>query len=122
MKIHHSLTAVLGTTMMLALIGCAPSAPSSNAFAGSWGLEEAGEPSLTISPDGSFNGTDGCNSLVGHGKISEAEFEFGDFALTRMECIGVDTWLSGAGFAKVSGDEMTVFDTDRTEIGTLRKR
>jgi heat shock protein HslJ len=99
------------------------SAPDTvGAFAGSWGDDEAGKPSLTIASDGAFNGTDGCNSLAGTGKLDGDEFLFGAFTSTLMACEGVDSWLSLASTATLAEDILTVFKEDGTPIGTLDKR
>jgi len=98
------------------------SSTSLKTFAGAWGEEASGQPSLTIAEDGSFNGTDGCNSLVGHGTVDQKKFDFGNFATTLMACQDVDTWLSGANTATVDGDTLTVFNHAGDKIGTLEKR
>ncbi len=59
--------------------------------------------------------------MNGTWKISGSDVEFGAFAATMMACDGVDTWLSGASSATISGDEMTVMDSDGKKIGTLTK-
>jgi heat shock protein HslJ len=102
----------------------ASSPPDSQAsvFVGAWGEDKVGQPSLTITSDGAFNGTDGCNSLAGQGTINGDTFEFGSFASTLMACQEVDAWLAKADTATVSGDTLTVLDKTGTVIGTLTKR
>ena len=95
---------------------------SALAFAGSWGEDTPGQPSLTIASDGAFNGTDGCNSLAGQGTINGDTFEFGSFASTLLACQEIDAWLAKADTATVSGDTLTVLDKTGTVIGTLTKR
>lgn len=113
-------TAIVGVSLAtFALVACAS---TSSSFAGAWGTEEAGQPSLTIAADGSFNGTDGCNSLMGKGTIADDKFEFGDFATTLKACEGVDDWLSNASSATLSGDTLKILSSDGVEIGTLAKR
>ena len=113
---------IAASGVALATLALAACASGSSAFTGSRGTEEAGQPSLTIAADGSFNGTDGCNSMVGKGTFNGDTFEFGEFASTMMACEGIDTWLSAAGTATVSGGKLAVAASDGTEIGTLAKR
>ncbi|AYG03776.1 META domain-containing protein [Gryllotalpicola protaetiae] len=122
------LAAAAAAALTLTLSACsnqnANTAASAGAhgFAASWGTAGPGMPSLTIAPDGSFNGTDGCNSLIGKGTISGQTFHFGHFATTLMACPDVDTWLSRASTATISGTTLTVKDADGTRIGTLDAR
>jgi heat shock protein HslJ len=127
MKARIGFLALVVTT--LALAGCSgpagsSSSPStaSHATVGSWGSEKAGQPSLTIAADGAFNGTDGCNSLSGHGMFEGNTFAFGTFISTMMACPDVDTWLSKASTATADGRKLVVKDASGTEIGTLDKR
>jgi heat shock protein HslJ len=140
MKTVRSAAIVLALAASALLAGCSSGAPAESvaptptpspstsasdtagAFAGSWGEVEPGQPSLTIAPDGAFNGTDGCNALAGTGKLDGDKFVFGPFASTLMACEGVTPWLNLASTATVSEDELTVFRTDGTQIGTLDKR
>lgn len=119
------LAAAAGAALLLA--GCsgpASSAPSETSqapnIAGAWGdAAESGAPSLELAKDGTLTGTDGCNRLMGSWKQNGATLTFGDLASTRMACLDVDTWLSGARTATVSGSTMTVLGEDGAEIGTL---
>ncbi|WP_347350839.1 META domain-containing protein [Intrasporangium sp.] len=130
MRTRNALAPVLALTAALALAGCSsgasptssPTTPAGNPVAGSWGQENTGKPSITIAEDGSFNGTDGCNSMAGHGKVAGDRFELGAFRITLMACKGVDTWLSRAASASRAGDTLTLFDKGGTQIGTLDKR
>ncbi|MBL3700912.1 META domain-containing protein [Leucobacter luti] len=111
------LTTTLAAAALLVLSGCS-AAP---AFTGTWSGTGENAPSLEISEDGAFAGTDGCNRMVGSGEVAEQSFEFGQFATTRKFCEGVDTWLSLAGSATVDGDTLTVLDADGAELGTLTR-
>lgn len=135
MPFHRSHATVLGALVAVLLLpACSSGSPGQDAtsarpastpaspFIGAWGEEEVGAPSVTIAEDGSFNGTDGCNSLVGHGTFAGNTFQFGAFALTRMACMDVDDWFSGAHTATVDGDTLTVNGEDGREIGTLTRR
>ena len=101
----------------LALSGCA-AGPS---FTGSWVGTGENAPTLEITEDSAFNGSDGCNTMVGAGTVDAGTFDFGRFATTRKFCEGVDTWLSLAGTATVDGDTLTVVDRDGAELGTLTR-
>jgi heat shock protein HslJ len=103
-----------------ALTGC--SGPASKSFEGSWGQTGIGQPNLTITDDGSFQGTDGCNHLTGKGSISGDAFGFGPIASTSMACSDVDTWLSHADTAKVDGSVLVVYEKGGSKIGTLPKQ
>ncbi len=111
-------TTIAAAAAVLALTGCA-AGPS---FTGTWEGSGADKPTLEITDDAAFNGTDGCNRMVGSGKIDEQTFDFGQFATTRQFCEGVDTWLSMAGSATLEGDTLTVLDRDGAEIGTLTRQ
>ncbi|MRG59769.1 META domain-containing protein [Agromyces sp. CFH 90414] len=89
---------------------------------GTWGeADDPSQPSLTLTADGMLSGTDGCNRLTGRWELDDEGIEFDDLASTRMACTEVDTWLSGAESATISGDTMTVYADDRVEIGTLER-
>ena len=103
-----------------AFTGC--SGPASTSFAGDWGLTGSGQPNLTITNDGSFHGTDGCNRLTGKGSISGDIFDFGAIASTSMACSDVNTWLSLAGTAKVDGTVLVVYKKGGDKIGTLHRQ
>ena len=68
-----------------------------------------------------LSGSDGCNQLTGSWEVDGSEVDFGELGATMMACEDVDTWLSGAESATVSGDELTVLGADDTEIGTLER-
>jgi heat shock protein HslJ len=103
-----------------ALTGCSAPAPAS--FVGDWGQPGSGRPSLTITEDGSFQGTDGCNRLTGKGSISGDVFDFGTMASTSMACSDVNTWLSRAETAKVDGTVLVIYRQGGDKIGTLPRR
>jgi heat shock protein HslJ len=119
--IRPATAAGLAATLLFALGACSGSG-SKESFEGSWGSEETGKPSLTIAADGAFNGTDGCNTMVGHGSVSGDTFHFGQFAITMMHCEGVDTWLSKASTATRSGQTLKIKSEDGSAIGSLEER
>ncbi|UFS57616.1 META domain-containing protein [Subtercola endophyticus] len=104
---------------LMTVSGCSS---SGSAFAGSWGTDSPGQPSLSIQPDGTFSGTDGCNRLMGKGTASGDTFDFGTFASTMMWCEGVTTWLNLASTAKIDGTKLVVFQSTGEQIGTLAKQ
>ncbi|QYM76455.1 META domain-containing protein [Leucobacter luti] len=110
-------TASIAAAALLGLSGCAAGA----SFSGTWEGSGDQPPSLEITADGTFSGSDGCNTMVGTGEIAEDTFSFGQFATTRKMCEGVDTWLSTAASATVDGDTLVVFDAEGAEIGALRR-
>lgn len=114
----HRLTVVAAAVLLLA--GCAGT-PSGQAVVGRWGSTSAGQPNLDIQNDGTFVGSDGCNTLSGKGQIDGDEITFGPIAATLMACENVDTWLSKAATGNVSGDTMTVLDGSGSTIGTLKR-
>ncbi|MFF9564573.1 META domain-containing protein [Leifsonia sp. NPDC014704] len=116
-RIRH-LTAVAAAVLLLA--GCAGT-PSGQAVVGRWGSTSTGQPNLDIENDGTFSGSDGCNTLSGKGQIEGDEITFGPIASTLMACENVDTWLSKAATGNVSGDTMTVLDDGGSTIGTLNR-
>lgn len=114
----HRLAAVAGAILLLA--GCAGT-PSGQAVVGEWGSTASGKPNLNIENDGTFSGSDGCNTLSGKGLIDGDEITFGPMASTLMACDDVDTWLSKAATGNVSGSTMTVLDDGGSTIGTLKR-
>ncbi|NUU17963.1 META domain-containing protein [Cellulomonas humilata] len=124
---HSRTSAGLSVVVLALLAGCASSAGSGSGLSaedvtGEW-VEAGSEPRvyLELADDGALSGSDGCNQLTGAWEIDGSEVDFGDLGSTMMACEDVDTWLSGAGSATVSGDELTVLDADGTEIGTLER-
>ncbi|MGN7798845.1 META domain-containing protein [Leifsonia sp. 22587] len=117
-KLTVTLT-VLVALSALALGGCSS---AGSGFTGSWGSTATGQPHLTITADGSFSGSDGCNELSGTGTVSGDTFTFGPFASTLKACEGVNPWLSRAHTAKVSGDELVVYANGGQKVGTLAKK
>lgn len=121
MKLRVARIALLASAAfaLTAVAGCSS---SRSAFTGSWGEDAPGQPSLSIQPDGTFSGTDGCNRLMGKGTGSGDTFNFGTFASTRMACDGVTTWLNLASTAKLNGAILVVFKSTGAQIGTLAKQ
>ncbi len=110
--------ALLAVVLGGALAGCSS---ASSAFTGTWGSTGEGKPNLTISDDGRFTGSDGCNSLSGKGTVKGDTFTFGPIASTLKACPGVHTWLGGADTAKVDGSTLTVYGSGGGKLGTLDK-
>ncbi|WP_082573774.1 META domain-containing protein [Cellulomonas sp. Root137] len=125
---RHSRTSAGMSVVLLALLaGCASSAGSGSELStedvtGEW-VESGSEPRvyLELAEDGALSGSDGCNQLTGSWEVDGSEVDFGELGATMMACEDVDTWLSGAESATVSGDELTVLGADDTEIGTLER-
>lgn len=111
--------ALLAVATVVALSGC--SSPASS-FTGTWGSSGSGQPNLTISDDGTFSGTDGCNAMSGKGTVAGDTFTFGPFASTLKACDGVNPWLSRADTAKISGGDLVVYANGGEKVGTLAKR
>jgi heat shock protein HslJ len=109
--------ATLAIALTLSLSACASAARSAQATWGDPGT--AAKPYLTLDHDGTLTGSDGCNRLRGSWKQSGATVTFDALASTLMACNGVDTWLSRAATARVSGSTLTVFDGSHHRIGTL---
>lgn len=113
------LLAAAAAVAVLALTGCSSAAPSA---VGSWGdAAQTNQPSLELSKDGKVTGTDGCNRLMGGYSEEGGTVQFKQLASTMMFCEGVDTWLSKASTATVSGDTLTINDEAGAEIGTLKR-
>lgn len=111
---------VAAAVCLLALGGCAGT-PSGQAVVGEWGSSATGQPHLTIENDGTFSGSDGCNTLSGTGEIDGDEIDFGSITSTLKACEGVDEWLAKAATGNVRGDTMTVLDDSGATIGTLKR-
>ncbi|MDR6971556.1 META domain-containing protein [Leifsonia shinshuensis] len=104
---------------LLMLTGCTPQ-PSSD-VPGKWGSTDPGEPNLIIDSDGSYTGSDGCNTMSGKGTISGTTIELGTVATTQKACADVDTWMSTAESGKADGNTMIVYDSSGKKIGTLQR-
>ncbi len=112
---------------LLVLAGCAGAQGEAQGGsidpAGTWGdATDTTAPSLDLTDDGSFNGTDGCNRLNGSWSVDEADHvQFEEVSSTMMACEDVDTWLAGLSEATIADDTMTVLGQDGAEIGTLER-
>ena len=98
-----------------------PGCSSATSPVDDWGVDEPGQPQLTLSEDGRVSGTDGCNRLMGSWEEAGDSIQLSEIASTLMACEGVDTWLSGAQSLKVDGDTLHVFAAGGRELGTLRR-
>jgi heat shock protein HslJ len=108
------------TAILVALVLTACSSPQGGTdVSGKWGSTDPGQPNLIINADGSYSGSDGCNTMTGKGTISGNTIELGTAAMTQKECTDVNTWLSKAAKGTVDGNVMTVFDSAGTTIGRL---
>lgn len=91
-------------------------ATGADAFVGSWGTVDRQSPHLVIASDGTFTGSDGCNTLRGTWQLEDdGSIEFDDVAMTRMACEGVDQTLNRLDSATVTGDDLTVFEDHHDE-------
>jgi heat shock protein HslJ len=81
---------------------------------------ETDAPFLSIAADGSFTGSDGCNSLFGSWELADdGAVLFSDVASTRKFCEGVDTWLSLAAKGRVLSGVMSIEDATGLVLGEL---
>lgn len=74
---------------------------------------------LDFAEDSTFTGNDGCNSLNGTWSEKDHVITLGNTAMTLKACEGVDTWLSKAQSAEISGQSLKIKDAQGTEIGVL---
>ena len=109
---------VLTATALLGLSACSgtESSLAGTTWGGVTGLE--GKPSITFERDGSLSGSDGCNFLTGSWE-ENADTVTLDMEITLKYCEGVDTWLSTAEKAKLSGSELIFIGEDGKEVGKL---
>ena len=104
----------------LGLAGCAATpGQEGSAVVGQWGGVPDGSPVLVFTPEGTFTGNDGCNTLGGSWKQDGGRIVLEDMTMTLMACEGLDTWLSSASSATLEGMNLRVFDAQRAEIGVL---
>lgn len=99
--------------------GPAAEAPASQD--GTWGVEAEGQPWMNLGSDGKISGSDGCNNLVGQWTQKDGVVDLGAMGSTMMYCEGVDSWLSGAATATISGEKMTFSDAKGDQIGALTR-
>ncbi|QWT23971.1 META domain-containing protein [Subtercola sp. PAMC28395] len=77
-------------------------------------------PFLSISTDGTYSGSDGCNRLAGSWTSNaDDSITFSQGISTLMACEGVDTWLSGLASGTVRAGVMTIQSADGTVLGQL---
>jgi len=108
-----------GVVTLLALALLTACTPQGGNVPGKWGSTDPGQPNLIVNDNGSYSGSDGCNTMTGTGTISGTSIELGTVAMTQKACSGVDTWMSTAASGKADGNVMTMFDKSGTKIGTL---
>ncbi|MDN5559875.1 MAG: META domain-containing protein [Ruaniaceae bacterium] len=112
----------IGSAVAVSLLALSLSSCSAASVEGTWGEDGEGLPQLVLEADGTLNGTDGCNRLMGAWTQDGSAVDFGQVATTMMLCEGVDTWLSALVTGEVDGDTLTILDIDGNEIGTLAKQ
>jgi heat shock protein HslJ len=112
--------ALLGGCTAAAATGTDPG--SVEDVAGIWGIQDTeGVSSLELATDGSATGTDGCNRLVGTWEQDGTQVAFGPWAVTRMACPDVDTWLALSVKATLEGGNLVFVDGNAYELGTLQR-
>ena len=127
MKIRRVLPLLIAATAAtLTLTACSGGSGATDP-SGVWGtLDEPGTPGLQfdapVDNSGEYHGNDGCNNVGGTYTITESTIDFGVMRSTMMFCEGVDTWLSQAVTATISGDTMTLLDDSGSSIGELARQ
>jgi heat shock protein HslJ len=93
------------------------------AFFGTWGIADTeGEPSIVISADGTYNGSNSCNRFEGLWWIDGDTLVFGFHSSDDRGCLpDTDVWLAEHATATVDGDTITFFDRSGSQIGTLTR-
>ena len=90
---------------------------------GTWtedGSDSLQQPYISLEQDGTFRGSDGCNTLSGTWTYSDSDgVVLGDIGSTEIACEGIDTWLAQVATAQVQAGVMTVQSADGTVIGRL---
>jgi heat shock protein HslJ len=91
------------------------------ALVGTWTEPRAStSPFLSLAEDGTFLGSDGCNSIGGTWtSADEEQLIFDLVSSTEIACEGIDTWFSRLATAEVRADVMTVHSADDTVVGRL---
>ena len=108
------------TALFAALLLTACSSPQGGTdVSGKCGSTDPGQPNLIVNSDGSYSGSDGCNTMTGKGTISGNTIELGAVAMTQKHCSDVNTWMSKAEKGTVDGNTMTMFDSSGKSIGRL---
>lgn len=88
---------------------------------GDWVSDEAGDPHLEFSDDGTVSGSDGCNGIGGEFSVENEVVSVKLGASTLKACQGVDDWLRGVTTVAVDGDTMQVMNENGDEIGQLQR-
>lgn len=119
-----------GTTLTTLVQGKAPSTPTpsgdagSSAVVGTWAAAEPGvgqTPTLILNPDGTLNGNDGCNTLIGSWAQSGDTVTLDALGSTRMACENVDAWLSAGKTARITDAELVVQSAEGKILGRLAR-
>lgn len=76
-------------------------------------------PFLNFSADGTYSGSDGCNTLLGDWEYEADVVTFSAGATTLKYCEGVDDWLSGAVKGIIRSGVMGLQNADGLVIGQL---
>jgi heat shock protein HslJ len=71
---------------------------------------------------GYVTGSDGCNRISGQWMYAGGELTFPQIGATQMACEGINTWLSKAKGATLSGNTLTITDAAGAPIGTLKRQ
>ena len=125
--------ALFAAAASLFLSSCAFGGPASTPVAtvillpgglvGTWtedGSDSLQQPYISLEQDGTFRGSDGCNTLSGTWTYTDSDgVVLDDIASTEIACEGIDTWLAQVATAQVQADVMTVQSADGTVIGRL---
>ncbi|MDR6866702.1 heat shock protein HslJ [Microbacterium resistens] len=87
-----------------------------------WQSTQPGTPFLSFRADGSFNGSDGCNDLVGTYTREGDLLTLAPGLTTLKGCVGVDSWLRAADTATITDGGLQVFNAEGAAIGVLAPR
>ncbi|WP_229730970.1 META domain-containing protein [Microbacterium faecale] len=112
-----------------AFAGCATTAGSEGGtmepadyVGATFASSEAGDPFISFSDDGTFEGNDGCNGFGGTYEVEDDRIVLDRVGVATLKgCMNVDDWLRGADSLQIADETMTVFNSSGDEIGTLAK-
>ncbi|WP_249667279.1 META domain-containing protein [Cellulomonas fengjieae] len=115
-----------GFVVGLTACGAAAGSPGSSGavadLGGLWGVQDTeGTASLALDDDGTATGTDGCNRMLGTWEQDGTQVAFGPWAVTRMACPSVDTWLSLSVKATLEGENLVFVGPEGVVVGTLQR-
>ena len=103
--------------------------PAMNLAGSEWNLGDGSKAFVAFKPDGKVIGSGGCNNFSGQFTQNDNSIEIGPLAATKKMCppdiMEIENrlfmLLDSASFLQASHLNLTLMDSDRTELATLNR-